>query len=129
MSGYVGELDGMDLHTVQRELRQMKGALGVRALDIRNAETTRRQAEREWKQQCARVRAATSGTITAKNDAAILDPQCMELQAAYDVAEAAENYAKRMGESDRTDVSNLQSQARLIETQLRLAGVPDPRAA
>lgn len=125
---YAGELDGMDLHHVVRELGQMRGALGKRALTIRNEETVRRAAARDLAVRQAQVRANTAGTVQAKNDAAILDEKCQKLLAEFDVAEAAENYAKRMARSDETDVSNLQTQARLIEQSLRLAGMPDRRS-
>lgn len=129
MTGYTGELDGMDLVATVQELRRLKGSLGLRAKTIRDAEMQKKRAKHAWEQQRAKVRARTLGTIPDKDDAALLDPSCIALRTAYETAEAVENYAKRMAKSDESDVSSQQTIAALIRATMSLAGVQDRRGA
>jgi Holliday junction resolvasome RuvABC DNA-binding subunit len=119
----MSELDGLDLTRVIRELIAIKGAGGRTALAIRKAEAARAQAVRDYEAECAVVRCNTVGSVQAKTDAALTDMKCQRLRKEMDVAKEAENYAKRLATAYEQDQSNLQTQARLIESTLKLAGV------
>ena len=119
----MSEMDGFDLYEIERELRALKGQGGIRSLEIRNAEIARAKAKRDLEQAKARIRAGTSGTVQAKEDACWLDETVQRLQESYDVACAAESYAKAVARDLERDQSGVQTRARLALKAMELAGV------
>ncbi|MGZ9830179.1 hypothetical protein ACXYTP_25275 [Tsukamurella ocularis] len=121
----MSDIDGLDLHRCMTELLALRGRQGKHVVELRNAEQGRKEAFRELERAAAKVRAGTVGTVQAKQDAVTLDEHCQALQDAFDVAETAENYSKRMANAEREDISILQTVAGLIRQALSLAGVAD----
>ena len=119
----MSDVDVMDLHRVVAELRNIKGALGKAILDLRKAGEHRALTARMYEAHAARARLHATGSVQAKQDAALIDRQCMELRIRMDVAKEAEAYQKARARSLESDQSNLQTQAKLIDTAMRLAGV------
>lgn len=121
----MSEIDGLDLHKCMSALLALRGKQGTRVKELKEAETKRKEAFRELERAAAKVRHETVGTVQAKQDAVTLDENCQALQDAFDVAETAENYAKRLANAERDDISILQTVAGLIRQALSLAGIAD----
>lgn len=119
----MSEMDGFDLYQIEQELRELKGQGGRQALVIRDAELERRRANRELERQKARIRSATAGTNQAKEDACTLNEATQVLQEGFDVASAAESYAKAVARGVELDQSGVQTRARLALKAMELAGV------
>lgn len=116
-------IDGMDLHRIVRELVEIKAGSGKRVLDLRDAEARRNATVREYEKACALVRLRAQGSVQHKQDCALVDEHCDRLRAAMDAAKEGESYAKASSRQFDSDQSNLQTQARLVEQAMRLAGV------
>ncbi len=114
------DTDGLDLYRVVQELRSLYGGGGRAAVALRDAEVVRGQAVRTLEARKAHLRAEATGTVQAKDDHALLGS--MELWETADDGKAAETYAKAMARAHESDQSNLQTQARLIEQAMRIAG-------
>lgn len=119
----MSEMDGFDLYQIEQELRELKGQGGKRSIEIRDAEIERARAKRELEHNKALVRSRTSGTVQAKEDACWLDEHVLRLTAVYDVACAAESYAKAVARDLERDQSGVQTRARLALKAMELAGV------
>jgi len=117
----VSDTDGLDLYRVVQELRSLYGGGGRAAAALRDAEVVRGQAVRTLEACKAHLRGEATGTVQAKDDHALLGS--MGLWKAADDGKAAETYAKAMARAHESDQSNLQTQARLIEQAMRIAGV------
>lgn len=117
------EVDALDLNRVVQQLAAIKGRIGRSLLDLRKTGVDRAAAIREYEIATARVRVKTDGTVQAKQDAALLDEHCMTLRAAMDIAKESEKYQKSFAAALESDQSNLQTQAKLIDTAMKLAGV------
>ena len=122
MTDRYDEIDPFDAARVIRELEAMRGGTGQRAKTIRDAGTERGKAVRAYEKARARVRKRTSGSVQAKDDEAILDPEVDTLREISDNAKIAESYAKNCAEHHEQDQSNLQSQLKLIDRVLGLGG-------
>ena len=116
------EIDPFDAARVIRELEAMRGGSGLRAKAIRDAGTERAKAVREYEKARARVRKQAPGSVQAKDDEAVLDPQVDQLREEADTAKIAETYAKNIADHHDSDQSNLQSQLKLIDRVLGLGG-------
>ena len=117
----MSDTDGLDLYRVVQELRSLYGGGGRAAAALRDAEVVRAQAVRTLEARKAHHRGVATGTVQAKDDYALL--ATMSLWEAADDGKAAETYAKSMARAHESDQSNLQTQARLIEQAMRIAGV------
>ena len=122
MTDRYDEIDAFSAERVIRELEAMRRRSGQRALTIRNAGNARADAVREYEKARARVRKRTTGTAQAKDDEAILDPQCDRLREEADTAKIAERYANNLSDEHESDQSNLQSQLKLIDKVLGIGG-------
>lgn len=115
-------MDSFDLHQIESELRELKGQGGRRSIELRDRETARRLAARQWERRKAQVRQATQGTVQAKEDACTLDPNAYSLWEQYDGAVIAENYAKACAKDLERDQSGVQTRAKLALKAMDLAG-------
>ena len=95
----------------------------MRSIEIRDAELARGKAKRDLEWRKAFIRSGMSGTVQAKEDACWLDQEVQNLQEAYDVACAAESYAKAVARDLERDQSGVQTRARLALKAMELAGV------
>lgn len=119
----MSDTDGMDLYRVVQELRTLYGGGGRCAVALRDAELARSHAVRTLEARKAHLRAEATGTVQAKDDAALLGS--VELWETADDAKAAETYAKAMARAHESDQSNLQTQAALIRAAMNIAGVAE----
>lgn len=115
-------VDAFDALRVMRELENLRTRGGLRALGVQKASRRRAEAVNAYNKARARVRRATTGSAQAKDDAAYVDPLCDRLYMEAEDAKSAEKYAKDLAEEHELEQSNLQTQSRLIERILGVAG-------
>ncbi|MFB9776162.1 hypothetical protein [Brevibacterium otitidis] len=107
--------------SIIRELSEVRTNVARNAQIVRDYESAAMEAQRQLDHEFALAYKRASGSIEDRKQQAVIDTE--SFAHARDDTKIALNYAKARARGFESELSNLQTQARMVELTYKMAGV------